>query len=430
MNYTKIVEILQAQVKPALGCTEPVAVALAASRANKELEGNIENIIVKVSPNIYKNGMRVGIPGTSEIGIPFATALSLVCGDPDLGLEVFDGVNDEFIAAAKALERRNIISVDVESNKARFYIEATITTDQGTATCIIQDKHTNIVHVEKDGKIIFEKQTGVETSTPSNEKQAVNKLGDLTLKQLREIIETIPYEKIKFLSEGPKLNLRMANVGLNEKPGLGIGAGLNALIKQGILENNLINNVRSYTAAATDARMAGIKLPVMSSAGSGNHGITAIVPPVIVCDHFGYDEEKLMRALAFSHLVTIYIKEFTGSLSPICGCAIAAGMGASAASAWLMGCSDEQIAGAIKNMSGDLAGMLCDGAKGGCALKLSTASGEAVLSAILAKQDIFISEPEGIVGKDAESTIRNLGKLCVQGMKDLDKDIIDVMLTQ
>jgi len=169
---------------------------------------------------------------------------------------------------------------------------------------------------------------------------------------------------------------------------------------------------------------------VMSSAGSGNHGLTAILPVLLTCRELGSDNEKRVRALAFSHLVTIYIKEFTGSLSPICGCAIAAGIGASVAVAWLLGCNDDQIAGTINNMSGDLAGMVCDGAKGGCAFKLSTASGEAILSAKLAKNNIFISETEGIVGTGAESTIRNLGKLCVRGMDHVDKKIIEVMLGQ
>ncbi|MBW2592347.1 MAG: serine dehydratase subunit alpha family protein [Deltaproteobacteria bacterium] len=427
MDYNKIVSILKDRVRPALGCTEPVAAALAVARAYGEVKGDLKKVDVVVSPNIFKNGMLVGIPGTSESGIPFAVALSLVCGNPALGLELFDKVNDAYITAARAILDRGIITISLEETKASFYIEARVVTDQGSSRCIIRDHHTNIVRVEKNNAVIMEKTA---RAADANDHQAMDKLGALTIRQLRETIETIPFKKIAFLAEGADMNMKMAHVGLRDKPGLGLGAGLKALMDKGELEDNLVNRVRIYTSAATDARMAGVKLPVMSSAGSGNHGLTAILPVLLTCRELGSDNEKLVRALAFSHLVTIYIKEFTGNLSPICGCAIAAGIGASVAVAWLLGCNDDQIAGTINNMSGDLAGMVCDGAKGGCAFKLSTASGEAILSAKLAKNNIFISETEGIVGNGAESTIRNLGKLCVQGMDHVDKKIIEVMLGQ
>ena len=427
MDDDKIVAILKDKVKPALGCTEPVAVALAVATAYGEVKGAVKKVGVIVSPNIFKNGMRVGIPGTKKSGIPFAVALSLVCGDPDLGLELFDQVNDAYITAAETILARDIITINLEETKAPFYIEAEVVTDQGSSRCIIEDTHTNIVRVEKNNVVIMEKAARV---AHTNNHHTVANLGDLTIKQLRKTIETISFEKIAFLAQGADMNMKMAHVGLTEKSGLGLGAGMKALMDKGILEDNLINRVRIYTSGAADARMAGVKLPVMSSAGSGNHGLTAILPVFLTCEELGCDTEKLVRALAFSHLVTIYIKEFTGSLSPICGCAIAAGIGASVAVAWLLGCNDHQIAGTINNMSGDLAGMVCDGAKGGCAFKLSTASGEAILSAQLAKNNIFISETEGIVGNGAETTISNLGKLCVQGMDHVDKKIIEVMLGQ
>jgi L-cysteine desulfidase len=427
MDYNKIVGILKSNVRPALGCTEPVAVALAVAKAYSVVKGEIRKIKVIVSPNIFKNGMRVGIPGTNQIGIQFAVALSLVCGNPELGLELLEKVNDRYIDEAKAILGRELITISLEENKVPFYIEAIVHTDQGNSKCIIQDNHTNVTRVEKNGIVVMEK-----TEQTSDEKihQAVDKIGDLTIKQLREIIENIPFENIEFLLEGAIMNSKMADVGLRKKCGLGVGAGMKSLIEKKVLEDNLVNRVRVYTSAATDARMAGVKLPVMSSAGSGNHGLIAVIPVVLTCNDLGCSDEKLVRALAFSHLMTIYIKEFTGSLSPICGCAIAAGIGASVAVSWLLGCNDNQIAGTINNMGGDLAGMVCDGAKGGCAFKLSTASGEAIICAELAKNNIFISEVEGIVGNGAETTIRNLGKLCVQGMGQVDKKIIELMLSQ
>ncbi|MEA1969735.1 MAG: L-serine ammonia-lyase, iron-sulfur-dependent, subunit alpha [Thermodesulfobacteriota bacterium] len=424
MDYDKIIAILNEKVKPALGCTEPVSVALAVAAAHGEINGELEKIHVKVSPNIYKNGMRVGIPGTKESGILFAVALALVCSDPDLGLELFANVNDDCIETARALLDQGIITIEIEDKKEPFYIKASVTTDHGSALSVIKDGHTNIVLVEKNGVVVQEKKT----DTGEKDASMVDKLGSLTIKQLREFIETVACDDIRFLAKGAEMNMIMADFGLREKSGLGLGAGMKVLIDKGLLEDNLINRVRINTAGATDARMAGVKLPVMSSAGSGNHGLTAIIPVVLTCEHFGYGEEKLVRALAFSHLVTIYIKEFTGSLSPVCGCAIAAGVGASAAAAWLLGCDDDQIAGAINNMAGDLAGMICDGAKGGCAFKLSTASGEAILAAQLAKNDIIIADQDGIVGIGAESTIRNIGKLSVQGMDHVDKKIIELML--
>ena len=427
MDDDKIVAILKDKVKPALGCTEPVAVALAVATAYSEIKGRVKKVDVIVSPNIFKNGMRVGIPGTRKAGIPFAVALSLVCGNPDLGLELFNRVSDGYITAAEAIFDRDIITISLEETKAPFYIEARVVTDQGSSRCIIEDTHTNIIRVEKNNGVVMEK---IPPAPHANDHETVNTLGGLTIKQLRETIETIAFEKIAFLAQGADMNMKMARVGLAEKSGLGLGAGMKALMDKGILEDNLINRVRVYTSAAADARMAGVQLPVMSSAGSGNHGLTAILPVFLTCEELGCDTEKLARALAFSHLVTIYIKEFTGSLSPICGCAIAAGIGASVSVAWLLGCNDNQIAGAINNMSGDLAGMVCDGAKGGCAFKLSTASGEAILAAQLARNNIFISETEGIVGNGAETTVSNLGKLCVQGMDHVDKKIIEVMLGQ
>lgn len=428
MEYEKIVAILKDKVKPALGCTEPVAVAYAVALAFREVRGEIHQVDIRVSPNIFKNGMRVGLPGTRESGIPFAVALALVCGDPDRGLEVFDTVDEVGIIEARAIINRKLIHVELDDSPEPFFIEASVMTSMGTARCVILDSHTNVVLIEKNGVNVLEAAPGSERTTDGLPAAKVEKLGDLSIRELIRIIETIPCDDIRFLAEGARMNMAMAETGLKEKSGLGLGAGLKALMEKGEIADSLINQVKIHTAAATDARMAGVKQPVMSSAGSGNHGITAIIPPYLTCLHLGFDEDKLVRALAFSHLMTIYIKEFTGSLSPVCGCAIAAGIGASVSVAWLLGANEDQIAGAVKNMGGDLAGMVCDGAKGGCAFKLSTASGEAILSAKLARNNIVISDRDGIVGIGAESTIRNLGQLCVVGMNNVDKSIIDTML--
>lgn len=424
-----LISLLKAQVKPALGCTEPAAIAVAAARAFEEVRGDLISVSVTTSGNIFKNANGVGIPGTREYGIPFAVALALACGDASKGLEVFAAVSDEAVEKARELVRDVPIRVAVDDTHGNFYIEACVISSAGNARCVIRHAHTNIELVEKNGRTVL--QTASEHSTGSKAAPVHDPiLKDLTIQGLRREIEALPLEDIAFLIAGVPMNFRMAKVGLAERPGLALGAAIGDLIKKGVLENNMVNKVRMHAAAAADARMAGLKLPVMSSAGSGNHGITAILPPYIVCRELDLDEEKLIRSLAFSHLMTIAIKEFSGALSPVCGCAVAAGIGAAVAVAWLLDCNDEQIAGTINSMSGTLAGMLCDGAKGGCAFKLSTAAGEATLCALLAKENVFITQGQGIVAVNAETTIQNVGLISTQGMKGVDSTVINVMLAE
>lgn len=419
-----ILVILKQQVKPAIGCTEPVAVALAVSTAYKELKGNVEKISIKLSPNIYKNGMRVGIPGTNERGIVFAVALSVLCGNPEFGLELFKNVNESHINKAKDMVTKNIISTEVVDEQGDFYIEALVTTNEGTACCKVRDYHTNIVYLESKGKVIHSAE---DTKCVFNNDFNGNRISlkNLSIREIKDFVENVDFDDISFLLEGVELNITMANKGLEDK--IGLGAGMSQLLQKGILRDDIVNQVRILTSAACDARMAGINLPVMSSAGSGNHGITAIIPPTIVCRYLGYDEEKLSRALAMSHLITAYIKEYTGKLSPVCGCSVAAGIGASASIAWLLGGDYDQLVGTISNMVGAISGMVCDGAKGGCAYKLSTAASEAVIQAYLAVNGIVISNYDGIVGDDAEATIRNLGVLSSEGMKNMDDTILKIM---
>lgn len=424
LNREDILNILNQQVKPALGCTEPVAVALAVSTAYREIEGKVNSINVKLSPSIYKNGVMVGIPGTKEKGIVFAIALAVICGNPDLGLELFKSVNDCSINEARKLTQENKISISIDDKQCNFFIEAKITTDKGEACCIVKDNHTNIVYLEANGTIIYDKDDKkcVFNGNFNGHKSSIL---NLNVREIKDFIESVPLKDIKFLLDGVDLNISMANKGLESK--IGLGAGMSQLLQKGILRDDIVNQVRILTSAACDARMAGINLPVMSSAGSGNHGITAIIPPTVVCRYLGYDDEKLARALALSHLITAYIKEYTGRLSPVCGCSVAAGIGASASIAWLLGGSYEQIVGAINNMVGAISGMVCDGAKGGCAYKLSTAASEAVIQAYLTINGTVISKFEGIVGGDVEDTIKNLGVLSSQGMKSMDDTILKIM---
>ncbi|HHV38883.1 MAG TPA: serine dehydratase subunit alpha family protein [Tepidimicrobium sp.] len=421
--FVDLLQVLKEGVRPALGCTEPVALGLGVAEAYRHLEGELIGIDIELSPNIYKNGMGVGIPGTDEKGLIFAAGLAIACGDATLGLEVFKNVDDSHVARAKEIIENKDINIRIQDGKGSFYIKAKVVTDQGEGICIIEDNHTNIVLVRVNDEIIFEKERSKDRSNENPLAQLV----DITLKDIIEFVEKVPFDDIQFMLEGVRVNMDIARKGLEEGSGAGLGAAMNSLMEEGEIEKDVVTQARILTSAACDARMAGVNMPVMSSAGSGNNGITAIIPTTVVCEQLGYDDEKLARALAFSHLMTSYIKAFIGVLSPICSCAIAAGIGASASITWLMGGTEKQIEGAIKNMIGSISGMICDGAKGGCAFKLSTAASEAIIQAKLARANIFISDFDGIVSSTADLTIRNLGRFCSRGMKDMDKEIIEIM---
>lgn len=424
VNYNeRFLQSLIEGVKPALGCTEPVAVGLATATAYEAIGGEVKSIDVKVTPNIYKNGMGVGIPGTSEIGLVFAAALGVTCGDANLGLEVFKAVNEKSKREAQELLDSNLVNVNLEYEEGNFYIGAIVETDKGKGKCIIRESHTNIIYVEANDKILLNNEVKGKATANINEY-----LKDINLKDIKTFVESVPFSDIKFLLEGVKLNMNISKVGLEEKSGLGLGAAMDLLMEEGVMQKDVVNEARVLTSAACDARMSGKNMPVMSSAGSGNQGITAIIPTAVMCDHIGCDEEKLARSLAFSHLTTAYIKAFVGNLSPVCACAVAAGIGASASIVWMLDGSLEEIGGAIKNMVGTLTGMVCDGAKGGCAFKLSTASSEAIVQAKLAMAGVIIGDVDGIVSPQADKTIKNLGRFCSEGMKDLDNEIIDIML--
>ena len=426
MKQREYIRLLKEQVRLALGCTEPVAVALAVASAAQFLSGPVYEIVAQISPNIYKNGLRVGIPGTDQHGLEMAAALGAVCGGADAGLEILRHVNEGHTTSAKELRDTGHVQVLVEDGKGDFYIEAEVTDRFGhKAGCIIEGCHTNIISLFLDGQAMTPRQKI--QGDALNGEDLLGRLKQSHISDICRFAEQVDFPEISFMLDGVRVNMEMAEYGLNHKIGMSVGQGIRNMVRQGVLQDDVVNRVKMVTAAACDARMAGVSLPVMSSAGSGNHGLTAILPVAVVCDQLHKSDEDLARALAISHLVTSYIKEYTGKLSPICGCAVAAGIGASAAITWLYGGSDQQIVGAIQNMVGTVAGMLCDGAKGGCALKLAAAASEAVMQANFAANDIIIGDTDGIVGSCAERTIQNLGKICTNGMRDMDREIIGIM---
>lgn len=422
----ELIEMLKAEVKPAVGCTEPVALALACAKAKEILDEPVLENEMLVSPNIYKNGMGVGIPGSKRAGLKIAAAMGIIGGHSENGLSVLETLTPEEVEESEKYMDNNPISVSPADTKEKVFIEVTLKGANHTAKVKIKTKHDNFIYLERDGEVILNEE--VEQNTSNNSAVTEEKLMDtVTIKEIIENVEKMDFKDIEFLLDGVKMNQEMADYGLTDKIGIGVGYGIKKSVEDGLLTDDLINHAMMLTAGASDARMAGVKMPVMSSNGSGNHGLTAILPLVAYNDKFPQPKEKLARGLAISHLVTGFIKNFTGRLSAVCGCGVAASTGATAGLAWMMDASQDQIEGAIANMIADLSGMICDGAKPGCALKLSSAASAAMQSAIIAKQGCIVPEHNGIVGTTVEESIKNLGRVSDKGMTITDEVILNVM---
>ncbi|WP_419662832.1 conserved uncharacterized protein, UPF0597 [Desulfosarcina variabilis str. Montpellier] len=432
MRYT-IKDILNIEVAPALGCTEPVAIALGAAAAVSLLpEKKINAIEIWVDPNIYKNGLAVSIPGTGGLsGLGMASALGAVGGDPQRRLEVLDTVGDMAVSAAKQMINDGQVKVNLLRDRTGLYIKTVVNGAGHRAESVIRDLHDNIVSLTLDGNAVTESPLLPEAD-PSH---GQNRLAEMeawlkacTLEQLLELLDGLDESDIDFLQSGIAVNRRLADYGLKYGPGLGVGRTLERLVRQGLIKRDMLIAARILTSAAADARMSGVKLPAMSSAGSGNHGLTAILPIVAIEPYIDVNHRTVLEAIGLSHIITAFVKAYTGRLSAICGCSVAAGAGATAGVTYLMGGTKQHIAGAIKNLIEDLAGVICDGAKGGCALKLATAAGTAVQAALFSLQGVNVSFTDGIVGRSPEDTMKNIGTLTSQGMIETDRTILNIML--
>ncbi len=431
MSY-RVKDILGLEVAPALGCTEPSAIALGAAAAASLLGTDAyEAIGIWVDPNIYKNGLAVSIPGAAgHTGLDLASALGAVGGDPKLGLEVLETVDEEAVRRARRMVDDGRVEVNILSDRRGLYVRTAIKAGGETAESVIEDLHDNIVGLTLNGREL--------TDHPllSNRKANDGSVRDLeawlttlSLDQLLDFIKELDEDDFNFLRRGVEFNLKLADYGLTHGPGLGIGLALQRLVEKGLLQRDMVLAARILTSAAADARMAGVKLPAMSSAGSGNHGLTAILPIWAIQDFIeGGGEWAALRAIALSHILTAYVKAHTGRLSAVCGCSVAAGAGAAGGACLLMGGGLTEIAGAIKNLISDLAGMICDGAKAGCAFKLATAAGAAVQHALFALHGVKVQPTDGIVGVSPEQTMKNVGALSTEGMIETDRTIIQIML--
>ena len=426
-----IIEILNREIKPAIGCTEPVAVALNTAYGVSILPNDskeISKITVEVSKGIYKNGMDVGIPNTNKIGLHIAASLGASIGDPKCGLEILGKItNEELKYSEKILESCEInVKVDKDNNKP-VYIKTTIENKDHVSIAITEDKHDNIVLLSIDGNEILNKRNGA--NKENNNDYEEQNFYNLPINTIVEEIEKLDYEDIKFLLDGMEMNMNIAKEGLDKKHGLGVGYSYNSNMKNGLISKDFVNLAYALTAAASDVRMSGYSMPVMSSSGSGNNGLTAILPLAAYKEIMKISDEDLVKALAISHIITSYVKRYIGRLSNLCGCSIAASIGSGAAIAWLLG-DKNAITSTINNIIANQAGVICDGAKPSCALKLGTAASTAVQSALLAIEGITIKDFNGIVDNQVEKSIRNLAKLSGEGMKNIDDTVIEIMLNR
>ena len=431
MQFT-VKDILAMEVTLALGCTEPVAVALgAASAATLLPERRVDSIEVYVDPNIYKNGLAVIIPGTDGLkGLDLAAALGALGGDPNKGLEVLADISPDIVARARKLVDEEKVAIYLR-DKTGLHVRTSLISGENDAESLIIDLHNNIVSLKQNGQEVKDSPL-LPKNTPGHGHVTMadleNWLRELTLDDILELVTTLDEEDLDFLEDGVRHNLALADYGLKHGSGLGIGKAIDRLIKQKLLVKDMTSSARRLTSAAADARMGGANLPAMSSAGSGNHGLTAILPIWAVKDFIDHDRDTLLRAIGLSHIITAYVKAHTGRLSAVCGCSVAAGAGATAGITYLVGGDAKQMEGAIKNILEDLAGVICDGAKAGCAIKLNTAAGAAVQAALFSLHGVNVKDTDGIVGDTTRQTVQNMGDLSHQGMAGADKTILDIML--
>ena len=419
-----LVKVLKKEMKPALGITELGAIALACSKAYRAIGGNLQNIDIVTDPGIFKNGFSCVVPGTREMGNEIAAILGVLVGVPELELEVLRNVKSEDIVKAKKLRDEGIAKVSVKRGIKEIFIDATVTTNKGVGRAVIKRKHTNIVLIEVNGEIQYNSEKEEEKG---REKEPT--LNNFKLTDFVRFVNEVPFEDIKFTLEAVKMNKELGQAGM-KKTGMGTGVAMSKLIK----EHKISGDIRSYaqmlTALAVDARLGGVQKPAMSISGSGAHGIIASMPLTAVAERMEIGEEELARAIALTYLITIYIKEYSGKLSAFCGCAVAAGTGASAGIVYLLGGNEKQIEYAINNMAANITGIICDGGTLGCSLKAITGAGAAVISALFAIENVIIPKGSGIVGKTVEETMMNMGKIASPGMIQTDDVILDIMLAR
>lgn len=422
MNLYK--EIIQHEVFPALGCTEPIAAAYTASIAAAELGERPESIQVTVDAGVFKNGFAVTVPNSNgEKGNMIATALGALIANPKLKMEILQGVNEGILSRAKQMLADNKVTIFCDREQATLFIDVTVTSASGSARAVVQGGHTNLVILEKNGESLI----NINNHAEQNNKQSYREiLGKLTVAEMIDLLDKLDEDDFSYLRKGISMNLAIAEKGKGLKK---VGYYVADLVSKGLLVDDAVSNSKVLAAAASDARMSGLAMPVMSSGGSGNQGIVSSLVPYCIGLSEGIPERTIFKSIALSHVINAFIKCYTGDLAPICGCAIAAGVGAAAAIVYQQAGKDiKKIDLAVNTLISDLGGMLCDGAKGGCALKVVSSADSAIRAAYMALNGHGITDAEGFIGKSAEETIKNMSRISEIGMSQVDATMLDIML--
>lgn len=421
MTNADIIKLVKREVIPAVGCTEPMAVALCTAYAAETLGKTPEKIDIALSANILKNAMGVGIPGTGMIGLPIAVAIGALYGKSEYGLEVLKETTPARVEKGKKYIGKGGINITLKDGiTEKLYIEVCCKAGQDASTAIIAKDHTNLIYLAKGNQVIKDNRK-ILSETKSEQKEE-----ELTLKQVYDFATTAPLADIDFINEARRLNEEASNNALKGNYGHNLGKTLTRPLGKGVMGDSIFSHILTATSCACDARMAGAMIPVMCNSGSGNQGIAATMPVVVFARENHNTEEELTRALMLSHLTAVYIKQSLGRLSALCGCVVAA-TGSSCGITYLMGGSYQQVAYSVKNMIANLAGIVCDGAKPSCSLKVSSGVSTAVLSAIMAIQNDVVTSVEGIIEDDVDKSIHNLTRVGSQGMNETDRLILDIM---
>lgn len=424
MNDTtknQILKLIHQEVIPAIGCTEPIAVALAAAKAAELLGTKPEKIDVYLSANILKNAMGVGIPGTGMVGLPIAIALGVLIGKSSYELEVLKDVTPEALEAGKQLIHDQVIHIALKENVDKLYIEVVCQAGDSKSVAVIAHEHTRFVYCAKDDQVLLDERKSLEHTDEGEDDEL-----KLSFDLVYDFAIHTQLDEIRFILDTARLNKKAAEESVKGQFGHAVSKTISGPIGKKYLGDSSYTHMLRLTAAACDARMDGAMIPVMSNSGSGNQGIAATLPVVSFAEDMKCSEEQLIRALMLSHLMVIYMKQSLGRLSALCGCVVAA-TGASCGITWLMGGTATQITYAIKNMIGNITGMICDGAKPSCAMKVTSGVSTAMLSAMMAMENKVVTSVEGIIDEDVDRSIRNLTSIGSKGMEETDHLVLDIM---
>lgn len=419
----RIIDLVKSEVLPAVGCTEPIAVALCVAKATETLGCLPESVDVALSANILKNAMGVGIPGTGMVGLPIAVALGALIGKSAYQLEVIKDVDADAVERGKAYIAENRIHIGLKKDcKAKLYIEVCARCGADESVAVICTDHTRFVFLRRNDDVLLDEQPVADEDEVCDDRW-------LSMRKVYDFATTAPLEEISFINEARVLNEAAARESLKGTYGHQLGKTLSRPIGRGIMGETMFSHILSVTACACDARMAGATIPVMSNSGSGNQGICATLPVVVFAEENHNTDEETTRALMLSHLTAIYIKQSLGKLSALCGCVVAS-TGSSCGITYLMGGGYEKVTYAVKNMVANLTGMICDGAKPSCALKLASGVSTAVLSAMLAIHGECVGSVEGIIDDDVDRSIHNLTKIGKDAMCETDRCVLDIMTSK